>query len=105
MWCRQDAQDAWLAAHAIHAKGFPANRDGGVLPDLPPLRPLPVSSVERSRVVCEYVLTFPDVQAAAGWLARLNRPPLKSGRRGRHHITRQNPDPIRVADLKDGAFQ
>lgn len=106
VWCPIDAQDAWLAAHAVHAKGFHSGyARGGVLPALPPLRPLPAASVQRSRVLCgEYVIPVSAcAQLGTGWLQKLNTDPMPvstvPGRtRGRHR--RLNRLSLSVDDIR-----
>ena len=104
VWCPQDAQDAWVAAQALHAKGFPVNRSGGVLPDLPPLQPLPASSVAQSRVLCDYMVTFAEDQHGIT-LSGLAVDPMPVSRvpgrtRGRHRARRHS---LRVTDIDGGA--
>ncbi|GAS98860.1 uncharacterized protein RMCC_5825 [Mycolicibacterium canariasense] len=105
VWCPIDAQDAWLAAHAVHAKGFSSGyARGGVLPNLPPLRPLPSWSVRRSRVLCEYVIPASAcAQLGTSVLEKLNAEPMPvsrvSGRtRGRHR--RRNHLSLSVDDIR-----
>lgn len=101
VWCPQDAQDAWLAAQALHAKGFTSGTAaGGVLPDLPPLQPLPASSVAQSRVLCDYMVTFAEDQHGIT-LSGVAVDPMPVSRvpgrtRGRHRARRHS---LRVPDI------